>query len=232
MFFLTMSRVSPLVTCLLGLVVAALSGCKQAEPLPELSGGAEMALRRGSSWSTVKVRPPYAIGPRVNLHFDHGHVAGHLDPGMTMDSRVSGLNLTINDEGIQGSGPYGPVAVDVEESPTQLTFEGTWNGSRVHFTVTAEALKGSIPVRRVPRTDPFSGRPIEGLTDATTCQYVLDRVTADGAREGTSICGGLPEQTRLEIPRQVEAWLTRKEMVVVLLALFSTPPQTVMEPVP
>jgi hypothetical protein len=150
-----------------------------------------------------------------------------------MDARMGALNLTINDEGIQGSGPYGPVAVDIDDNPDTLTFEGTWNGSRVHFTVTTDTFKGSIPVRRIPRTDPFTGRPIEGLTDATTCQYVLDRVSADGiAREGTSICSGLPEQTRLEIPRQVEAWLTRKEMVVVLLALLSTPPSTIMEPVP
>jgi hypothetical protein len=226
MLFLTMGSVSPLVRCLAVAVVVATVGCKQTEPLPELSGGAELALRRGASWSTVKVRPPYAIGPRVNLHFDHGHVSGQLDPGgVMMENRIGALSLTINEEGIQGSGPYGAVAVDVDDQPTQLTFDGTWNGARVHFVVTPDSFKGSIPVRRYGRSDSVSG--------VTTCQYVLDRVSADGAaREGTSICGGLPEETRLEIPRQVEAWLTRKEMVVVLLALLSTPPQTVMEPLP
>jgi hypothetical protein len=206
------------------LVTAALAGCKQAEPLPELSGGAELALRRGAAWSTLKVRPPYAIGPRVNLHFKKGQVSGNIDSGTMMDSRIGGVNLTIDAEGIQGSGPYGAVAVDVEEGPDLLSFDGTWNGSRVNFKITNDSVRGSIPIRRFGRVDSVAG--------VSFCQYTLDHVTPDGAREGTSICGGLPEQTRLEVPRQVDAWLTRKELVVVLLALLSTPPQTSLEPLP
>jgi hypothetical protein len=209
------------------LLVGAL-GCRgpAGEGMPELSGGAEVALRRGSSWNTIKVRPPYAIGPRVNLHFfKKGHVSGNIDSGMIADNRMGSVNLIIDEEGIQGSGPYGDVAVDVEESSDNtLNFEGTWNGSRVTFTITNTSLKGTIPIRRFGRSDTVG--------NVTSCQYVLDRVTADGAREGTSICSGMPEETRLEVPRQVDAWLTRKELVVVLLALFSTPPQTSLEPIP
>jgi hypothetical protein len=226
----------------IGFVVlaATLLGCGGPNNggLPELAGGAEMALRRGAAWSTVKVRPPYAIGPRVNLHFfKKGMVSGNIDSGASMQpdptaamrpfapSNSSGaLSLTINEEGIQGEGPYGGVAVDVEESPDTLNFEGTWNGARVTFNITATSLKGTIPIRRVGRVDSVGG--------VTSCQYVLDHVTSDGAREGTSICSGMPEQTRLEIPRQVDAWLTRKELVVVLLALLSTPPQGSLEPLP
>jgi hypothetical protein len=193
--------------------------------LPELEGGAELALRRGAAWSTIKVRPPYAIGPRVNLHFyKKGAVSGNIDSGAMMDNRISALSLTIDDQGIQGEGPFGAVAVDVDEGPDTLNFEGTWNGSRVTFNITSTSLKGTIPIRRIGRSDSVSG--------VTSCQYVLDRVVADGAREGTSICSGMPEETRLEIPRQVDAWLTRKELVVVLLALFSTPPQTSLEGLP
>jgi len=207
------------------LYLAALTGCKGAQPLPELEGGAEMALRRGSAWSTLKVRPPYAIGPRVNLHFfKKGQVSGNIDSGGMMDGRIGAVNLTINEEGIQGSGPYGSVAVDIEEGPETLTFEGTWNGSRVNFKITNDSFNGTIPIRRYGRTDSVAG--------VTSCQYVLDKTTPDGAREGTSICAGLPEQTRLEIPRQVHAFLTRKELVLVLLALLSTPPQTSLEGLP
>jgi hypothetical protein len=213
----------------IGIVVlaATLLGCGErgSGGLPELEGGAEMALRRGAAWSTVKVRPPYAIGPRVNLHFyKKGMVSGNIDAGTMMDNRISALNLTINEEGIQGEGPYGAVAVDVEDGPETLNFEGTWNGSRVTFNVTSTSFKGSIPIRRYGRSDSVGG--------VTSCQYVLDRVASDGAREGSSICSGMPEETRLEIPRQVDAWLTRKELVVVLLALLSTPPQTSLEPLP
>jgi hypothetical protein len=213
----------------IGLVVlsATLLGCGGPNHggLPELEGGAEMALRRGAAWSTVKVRPPYAIGPRVNLHFfKKGMVSGNLDSGPMMDGRIGAISLSINEDGIQGEGPYGAVAVDVEESPDTLNFEGTWNGSRVTFTITTTSLKGTIPIRRTGRSDTIAG--------VTSCQYVLDRVSSDGAREGTSICSGMPEETRLEIPRQVDAWLTRKELVVVLLALLSTPPQGSLEPLP
>jgi hypothetical protein len=206
---------------------ATLLGCRGPNEggLPELEGGAEMALRRGAAWSTIKVRPPYAIGPRVNLHFHKkGQVSGNIDAGTVMDNRISGVNLTIDEEGIQGTAPFGAVAVDVEDGPDTLNFEGTWNGSRVTFTITATSLKGTIPIRRFGRSD--------SVGNVTSCQYVLDRLAADGAREGTSICSGLPEETRLEIPRQVDAWLTRKELVVVLLALLSTPPQTSLEGLP
>src|SRR5689334_15009658 len=116
------------------LLAAATLGCHGGANeggLPELAGGAEMALRRGAAWNTIKVRPPYAIGPRVNLHFKKGAVSGNIDSGTVMDGRISGVNLTIDERGIQGEGPYGTVAVDVEESPDTLSFEGTWNGSRV-----------------------------------------------------------------------------------------------------
>jgi hypothetical protein len=217
------------------LLLAAMSGCKGAQPLPELEGGAEMALRRGSAWSTVKVRPPYAIGPRVNLHFyKKGQVSGNIDSGGGMpNGRIAGaVSLTIDEEGIQGSGPYGAVAVDVEEGPETLTFEGTWNDSRVTFKITNDSFKGTIPIRRFGREDGRRPFPLDTIAGVTSCQYVLDHTTPDGAREGTSICNGLPEQTRLEIPRQVHAFLTRKELVVVLLALLSTPPSTSLEGVP
>jgi hypothetical protein len=216
-------------------VIAAGAGCRGAiEPLPEVQGGAELALRRGSGWSTVKVRPPYAIGPRVNLKFNRDKVTGNIDSGTMMDNRLGALNLTINNEGIEGSGPYGSVAVDVAEDQNALEFEGTWNGSRVTFKITADSMKGTIPVRRYNMRDPVTGaaRQADSILNVTSCQYVLDRITPDGAHEGTSICGGLPEATRLEIPRQIYAWLTRKELVVVLLALLSTPPQTSLEPLP
>jgi hypothetical protein len=208
--------------------------------MPELEGGAEMALRRGAAWSTLKVRPPYAIGPRVNLHFlKQGQVSGRIDSGgdRPEDRAAGAVSLTIDEQGIQGTGPFGAVAVDVEEGPETLTFEGTWNDSRVNFKITNDSFKGTIPIRRfdirrLDRDDRSRPFPLDTVGGVTTCQYVLDHTNPDGAREGTSICNGMPEQTRLEIPRQVHAFLTRKELVVVLLALLSTPPSSSLEGVP
>ena len=58
---------------------------------------------------------------------------------------------------------------------------------------------------------------------------MLDRVEQDGARSGVSICSGMPEQTRLEFPNDVEKWLGRGETVVVLLALLASAPSTISD---
>jgi hypothetical protein len=185
-------------------------GCAQAQPLPELAGGVEVGLRRGATWSTLTVRPPYVIGPRANLHLDKGTFTGAIDGRP--------VRIHVEPDGISGSGPTGPVAVDIKEGPDQTVMEGTWNGSRVHFEFTPESVKGSLAV--------FRGRSVGS---EFYCQYVLDRTDPNGGRAGTSICGGLPEETLLEVPAQVIKWLTRPELTVVLLALFSSPPYTTLE---
>jgi hypothetical protein len=178
--------------------------------MPELEGGVEMGLRRGATWTTATVKPPYVIGPRMNLHLNHDVFGGAID-GMP-------VKLRVEPDGISGNGPVGPVSMDIEPATDKLVIEGTWNGSRAHFEITDQVFKGSLAVYR--------GRQVES---EVYCQYVLDRVEADGARSGTSICSGLPEQTRLEVPAQVQKWLTRQELVVVLLALLSSPPITQLE---
>jgi hypothetical protein len=178
--------------------------------MPELEGGVEIALRRGASWSTLKVRPPYVIGPRVNLHLKKDAFTGTIE--------TFPVNLKIEPGVIRGTGPFGAVSIDIDEETDKTVIEGSWNGQHIHFEITANTMKGSLPV--------YAGR---SLTAAFYCQYVLDRVDGEGVRLGTSICNGLPEETRLEVPRAVLGWLTRQELVVVLLALLSSPPFTSLE---
>jgi len=193
-------------------VCAMLSaGCaSQRGGLSELEGGAEVGLRRGSGWSTLKVRPPHVIGPRVTLRMTKGEFSGSIDG--------SPVHLRVADDGIDGSGPLGQVSIDIVEGAGQTLIEGTWNATRVHFTVTEQSLRGAIAVRQAST-----------FGEVAFCQYTLDRVEKDGARSGISICDGLPEETRLEVPRAVQKWLTRHELVVVLLALLSSPPLTSLE---
>jgi hypothetical protein len=195
-----------------GAALLAVAGCReQLQPLPELEGGVEMALRRGASWSTLKVRPPYVIGPLVNLHLKKNAFTG------TIETRP--VNLKIEPGVIRGTGPFGDVSIDIDDGADKTVIEGSWNGQHTHFEITTDAMKGSLPV--------YAG---QSLTAAFYCQYVLDRVDPkDGARLGTSICNGLPEETRLEVPRAVLGWLTRQELVVVLFALLSSPPFTGLE---
>jgi hypothetical protein len=105
-------------------------------------------------------------------------------------------------------------------------FDGTWNGARTNFRITQSSLRGTIPIYNFP-TSGREARPFS--LSVLRCEYVLDRTQPDGSRAGISTCGSLPEETLLEIPRAVQAWLTRSEFVVVLMALLSTPPRSVME---
>ena len=47
-----------------------------------------------------------------------------------------------------------------------------------------------------------------------------------GALTGGSICSGMPQPTKLEVPRMAQAYLTRPELVTVLVAMLSAPPQS------
>jgi hypothetical protein len=176
--------------------------------LKELEGGIEIGLRRGSSWSTYTVRPPHIIGPRGTLKIRRGRMTGAIAGRQA--------NIEILPEGLTGH-VGGTVEIDIDGGQDDIEVSGLWSGSRVHFTITPESLRGTID-----GTGPAEPR----------CQYVLDRVEADGSRSGTSICSGLPEETLLEFPRTIQGWLTRNEAIGVLLALLASPPLTAMEPGP
>lgn len=203
-------RTSREAVVLAGAVCAGLlaAGCHGPEPLPELRGGIEMGLQRGSQWTTFTVKPPYIIGPAGNLKLHKNELGGTL--------AQRSLHVSLEKDGAHGMGPWGNVAVEIKDGPDVMEVAGTWSGSRVFFRITPESLRGTIPV--------FSGNT---SSNTQTCQYVLDRVEPDGSRAGVSTCAGLPERTRLEIPAAVQSWLTRSELVVVLLALFSVAPTDV-----
>jgi hypothetical protein len=177
--------------------------CRSLAPMPELEGGLDLGLRRGGSWQTIKVRPPYVIGPTASLKLTRGLFTG-------MSAAGDLVHITVDAEGALGYGP-GRVDVDFDRQADAFVIQGIWNSAEVHFRITDDSLRGSI------------------RTAIGYCQYVLDQVQRDGARHGFSICSGLPEETRLEIPGPVRAWLTAPELAVVLLELLTAPPTTTLE---
>jgi hypothetical protein len=94
------------------------------------------------------------------------------------------------------------------------------------------------PLERVPgmlrrgRPSLLEARALEPAARDSSCQYVLDRREEGGGLSGTSICDGLPQQTRLEVPAVADALLTRSELVTVLVAFLSAPPLASAEPFP
>ncbi len=217
------------VSGVIGVAAFALSvvaGCAEGGGgLPEVKGGIEMGVRRGAAWSTLTVRPPYIIGPRGTLKLQKGMMTGTLGD---VSGPTGSIYVTIEKGGASGMGPYGPIAIDVEDDPAEINVGGMWNGARVHFRITEESFRGTIPIfNSEANRSPITRAPMPSTV--ATCQYVLDKVEPDGSRSGMSICGAMPEDTLLDVPRAIQGWLTRSEMVVVLLALLSAPPFTSME---
>jgi len=178
--------------------------------LQELKGGVEIAVRRGSGWTTLSVKPPHIIGPRTNLRLNEGVFSGSIDN--------QGVRVVMDGDGAHGFGPFGPIAISIDDGSDALVVEGQWSGSRVHLRITNDSFRGTIPI--------WNANTV-GAT--VNCQYVLDTVEPDGAWSGISTCTGLPEATRIEVPERVQSWFSRNELTVVLLALLSSPPTTGME---
>jgi hypothetical protein len=168
-------------------------------------GGVEMALKRAGGWSTLRVRPGVINGPSVTLELRRGRLSGTYQ-GRSINLEVTRETLS----GQVGTGAADPaggtIEVDIAGPPENLEVSGLWCGQRVHVTITPESLRGTI-------RGPAAGQ----------CQYVLDRLD-HGARVGTSICRGMPEDTRLELPEALGGLLKPAQVVAVLLVLLSTPP--------
>jgi hypothetical protein len=193
--------------------------------MPEPAGpkiGLDVGLKRGGSWTTFNVRPSRVIGPTVSLEMRRGQIVGSLDN--------STVKLTAKADEVTGVAG-GRVALDVEEYDGKVEISGVWNDDRVHFEVTPESLRGTITGSLNAFNQPSDAYRRRTGRDqfAWQCQFVLDRVEQDGARSGVSICSGMPEQTRLEFPNEVEKWLGRGETVVVLLALLASAPSTISD---
>jgi len=192
-----------------GLVAATAAGCGHGgEGASGPRTGIDIALKRGPAWTTFNVTPSRVIGPAGTLNFRKGELVGFLE-GHAVKLEVKPDELT----GTAG----GRVALDIYDEPGKIEISGVWNDARVHFEITPETLRGTI----TGGTTSMMGTPYP-----FSCQYVLDKLESDGARTGTSICSGMPEPTRLEFPPTVEKWLSRGEIVVVLLALFASAPMT------
>lgn len=206
------------------LFVAAASACAGAQSggLREVEGGIEIGLRRGAGWNTYTVRPPHIVGPMGTLQLKRGRLTG------TIGGRQASIEVTA--EGLSGTAGGKSVEVEIFGGPDEIEVDGLWAGSRVHFTITPTSLRGTIGGdMQGPEDSPGRWAVRPEAIESLRCQYTLDQTEPDGARTGSSICTSLAEETRLEFPRPIQAWLTRNEAVAVLLALLSTPPRTTLE---
>jgi hypothetical protein len=122
------------------------------------------------------------------------------------------MDVKITGDEASGFGPSGPVELTVADQDGNTVVSGTWNGGPVHLALAPDSLKGSVILR-----------PGRSLGSEQSCGYEL-RVRAGSALVGSSSCGGMPQDTRLEVDPRLRAMMTPTEMVVVLVATLANPP--------
>jgi hypothetical protein len=142
------------------------------------------------------------------------------------------------------------VSLDYVTQDDSTTVEGTWNGGRVHLVFARDSLHGTVTANsyffnksnptmdggldsfknnKLSRVPAATADVVDPLAKDTSCEYFLTEIGMDGALNGGSTCAGMPQQTRLEVPRVAQAWLTRAELVTILVAVLSSPPVVVAE---
>jgi hypothetical protein len=205
-----------------------------------------IGLQRGGHWSVLSIRPPHLSGPQFHLLLKNSVLTGAVSGGT---APAGTLRVNIKPDGAEGFGPLGPVSLDFFSDDNTTTAEGTWNGGRVHLVFSRDSLRGTVASNsffhskssaggtsgaegfRNPRLRSFgrAADQIDPLPSDVSCEYYLDQLSSDGALNGGSTCAGMPQQTRLEVPRIAQAWMTRAELVTVLVAVLSSPPIVIAE---
>jgi hypothetical protein len=118
----------------------------------------------------------------------------------------------------------------------------------VHLVFRRDSIKGTVADNSdvMSRTDREATRGMPGLRNRSgqrmagadsidplprnsSCEYFLTETSPDGALTGGSICSGMPQPTKLEVPKMAQAYLTRPELVTVLVAVLSAPPPSPSE---
>jgi hypothetical protein len=196
----------------------------------------QIGLQRGGRWSVLTVKPPHLTGPQFNLLLKGGVLSGSISNGTAPGGNI---HVSIAEDGAEGHGPLGPVAMDFISTPDSTTAQGMWNGHRVHIVFTKESVKGTIADNSdvMTRGDPDAAirartrqrmgniaNSFDPSPRNSSCEYFLNELASDGALTGGSICSGMPQPTRLEVPSMAQTWLTRPELVTVLVAVLSSPP--------
>jgi hypothetical protein len=165
----------------------------------------QVALRRGSAWSTYNLKLPRISGPNANMVLENGRLTGLL--------ASRSLDVKIEEGEANGFGPGGPVNVTITREGEETRVDGMWNGAPVNLRFAPSSVKGSVVV--------WQGRMV---AQQASCGYDLDKVESNGALSGTSTCEGMPQQTLLEVQAATAKVLTPTELAVLLVAALSSPP--------
>lgn len=231
-----MVRVHPFVV---GWALALFAGCGDGGTRgPDIDPEApKIGLRRGAAWSVLSLQPPHLHGPQFSLVLRNSVLSGAMTGG---ESPSGNIRVRIDRESVSGFGPVGVVEMQLIEKDDGIVADGMWNGGRVHMVFTGDAIKGTVAsnssfeaksdaiglfgMATFQNRRPHQADVVDPLPADQSCEYYLTTRSADGALNGGSICSGMPQETRLEVPMIAQAWFTRGELVTVLVAMMAAPP--------
>jgi hypothetical protein len=181
------------------------------EPTPEVQGGAEIAIHRGPDMGlSLKVKPPYAVGPFTSMTIRKGRISGIHCGG--------GFAVTAAPDRISGHGPGGgTVEMEVWGDATEINAEGLWNGAYGKLEATPERLRVSLAMGP---TQVLAGRVRHARYRTYTFRRGVDGLFTGDFSGRPTLYETRPGASLLISPR-VHAYLTREELLAILMTLFA-----------
>jgi hypothetical protein len=117
--------------------------------------------------------------------------------------------VTIAAERAQGTGPQGPIDVQLTRLPAGYDVRGLWNGDPVHFVMAGHSVRGQAT------------RHTADSIATVSCRYEISRASDRAPLSGLSFCQGrAPAHLELQ-PRLSD--LSRPQNVILLLAYLTAP---------
>ena len=176
-------------------------------PLGEVQGGAEISIRRGPDMGiSLKVKPPYAVGPFSSMTIRKGRISGVHCGG--------GFAVTATPDRITGHGPGGgTVEMEVWGDESELNAEGLWNGAYGRLEATPYKLRVSLAMG--------PSRVVGGRVRHARYRSYLFHRGADGLFISTQTGNLRHPSLALDVSDRARAYLTREELLAILLTLFA-----------
>jgi hypothetical protein len=181
------------------------SGPGTTPPWVDVPDGTQIAIRGPRSRVVLlAVRPPYAVGPSSQMVIKKGRISGqHRGMGFVLDTSA-GL--------IYGTGPGGPVDMDVWGDDHELRAEGSWNGQIGRLRINQAGMR--ISVASGP------GRNVCGRNEGSRYYSAYFRRTSSG--ELLQSEGAFERQDyALEVGDRLTSYLSREEIAALLMTVLS-----------
>jgi hypothetical protein len=153
----------------------------------------------------VDERPGQLLGPGAQLSVAGDLLAGRINGGRYDLKMVAG--------GAAGSGPLGAIDVHVAQVAQGYDVEGIWNGARISFVVSKNAIRGSA-LRQVSGEDP-------GLE---SCSYDVEKLWRRTVYAGRETCPGLDTPVRFDVQPANATGLDDQTTAVLIIAYLLAPP--------